>query len=146
MNIVKNSNGFTVKCSVSGGDMDLMKLDVYAPEMEQALILKKNFLDNPKKAYKIMLALLTKDKETVGEALENFTALYKISYKQLRGCRCDRPSVIIQKKRLRPSISVTPGIPPIIDTKSDKRLMGKVTPVKSSRQIDRKQCCRSQSH
>ena len=51
-------------------DMDLMKLDVYAPEMEQALILKKNFLDNPKKAYKIMLALLTKDKETVGEALE----------------------------------------------------------------------------
>ena len=34
------------------------------------LILKKNFLDNPKKAYKIMLALLTKDKETVGEALE----------------------------------------------------------------------------
>ena len=44
--------------------------DVYAPEMEQALILKKNFLDNPKKAYKIMLALLTKDKETVGEALE----------------------------------------------------------------------------
>jgi len=41
------------------------------------------------------------------------------------------PSVIIQKKRLRPSISVTPGIPPIIDTKSDKRLMGKVTPVKA---------------
>ena len=70
VDIVKNSNGFTVKCSVSGGDMDLMKLDVYAPEMEQALILKKNFLDNPKKAYKIMLALLTKDKETVGEALE----------------------------------------------------------------------------
>lgn len=57
--------------------------------------------------------------------------MYKISYKQLRGCRCDAPSVIIQKKRLRPSISVTPGIPPIIDTKSDKRLMGKVTPVKA---------------
>ena len=47
VDIVKSSNGFTVKCSVSGGDMDLMKLDVYAPEMEQALILKKNFLDNP---------------------------------------------------------------------------------------------------
>lgn len=41
VDIVKSSNGFTVKCSVSGGDMDLMKLDVYAPEMEQALILKK---------------------------------------------------------------------------------------------------------
>lgn len=70
VNITKNDNGFTVECSVSGGDMELMKLDIYAPEMEQALILKKNFLDNPKKAYKIMLALLTKDKETVGEALE----------------------------------------------------------------------------
>mgnify|MGYP001523319422 FL=1 len=70
VNITKNDNGFTVECSVSGRDMELMKLDIYAPEMEQALILKKNFLDNPKKAYKIMLALLTKDKETVGEALE----------------------------------------------------------------------------
>lgn len=70
VNISKNDNGFTVECSVSGGDMDLMKLNIYAPEMEQALILKKNFLDNPNKAYKVMLALLTKDKETVGEALE----------------------------------------------------------------------------
>lgn len=70
VNIMKNDNGFTVECSVSGGDMELMKLDIYAPEMEQALILKKNFLDNPNKAYKILLALLTKDKETVGNALE----------------------------------------------------------------------------
>lgn len=70
VNISKNDNGFTVECSVSGGDMDLMKLNIYAPEMEQALILKKNFLDNPNKAYKVMLALLTKDKETVGNALE----------------------------------------------------------------------------
>lgn len=52
VDIVKSSNGFTVKCSVSGGDMDLMKLDVYAPEGTGS-ILKKNFLDNPKKAYKI---------------------------------------------------------------------------------------------
>ena len=70
VNISKNDNGFTVECSVSGGDMDLMKLNIYAPGMEQALILKKNFLDNPNKAYKVMLALLTKDKETVGDALE----------------------------------------------------------------------------
>ena len=45
------------------------------------------------------------------------------------GGRCDRPFMFIQKKRLRPSISVTPGIPPIVDIKSDKRLIGKVTPV-----------------
>ena len=101
VDIVKSSNGFTVKCSVSGGDMDLMKLDVYAPEMEQALILKKNFLDNPKKAYKIMLALLTKDKKPSVRLLRNFTALYKISYKQLRGCRYDRPFCDYSEKKIK---------------------------------------------
>lgn len=55
VDIVKSSNGFTVKCSVSGGDMDLMKLDVYAPEMEQALILKKIFLTIRKKRTKLCL-------------------------------------------------------------------------------------------
>ena len=84
VDIVKSSNGFTVKCSVSGGDMDLMKLDVYAPEMEQALILKKNFLDNP-----------------LVRLLRNFTALYKISYKQLRGCRCDRPFCDYSEKKIK---------------------------------------------
>ena len=40
------------------------------PKWNRLLFSKKILLDNPKKAYKIMLALLTKDKETVGEALE----------------------------------------------------------------------------
>lgn len=46
------------------------------------------------------------------------------------GGLCDCPFMFIQKKRLRPSISVTPGIPPIAETKSDRVLIGKVTPVK----------------
>lgn len=45
------------------------------------------------------------------------------------GSLCDCPFLFIQKKRLRPSISVTPGIPPIAETKSDRALIGKVTPV-----------------
>lgn len=42
----------------------------------------------------------------------------------------NRPFMFIQKNKLRPSISVTPGIPPIAETKSDRVLIGKVTPVK----------------
>lgn len=68
--ITKNENGFTVNCSISGGDIELFSFKLYAPQMEQALIIKKNFLENPSKVYKVMLALMTKDRESVGEALE----------------------------------------------------------------------------
>ncbi len=68
--ITKNENGFTVNCTISGGNIELFSFNLYAPQMEQALIIKKNFLENPSKVYKVMLALMTKDKESVGEALE----------------------------------------------------------------------------
>lgn len=68
--IIKNDNGFTVNCVISGGDTELFSFKLYAPQMEQALIIKKNFLDNPSKVYKVMLALMTKDRDSVGEALE----------------------------------------------------------------------------
>ncbi len=68
--ITKNENGFTVNCTISGGNIELFSFKLYAPQMEQALIIKKNFLENPSKVYKVMLALMTKDKESVGEALE----------------------------------------------------------------------------
>lgn len=68
--ITKNENGFTVNCTISGGDIELFSFKLYAPQMEQALIIKKNFLENPSTVYKVMLALMTKDRESVGEALE----------------------------------------------------------------------------
>ena len=33
--------------------------------------MKKNFYENPATFYKVVLALITKDKDTVGEALED---------------------------------------------------------------------------
>lgn len=70
VDIKKTQNGFDVICKISGGDMDLLSFTLYAPNFEQAMVMKKNFFDNPSTVYKVMLALMTKDKENVGEALE----------------------------------------------------------------------------
>ena len=70
VDIQKNDNGFEVVCRVSGGDVSLLSLSLYAPNYEQAEVIKKNFLSYPQTVYKTMLGLMTKDVETVGEALE----------------------------------------------------------------------------
>ena len=70
VDIEKTENGFNVKCTVSGGDVDLLSFTLYAPDIDQAEIIKKSFLSYPSTVYKSMLALMTKDRETVGEAIE----------------------------------------------------------------------------
>ncbi len=74
--IEKTPNGFIINCTISGGSIELFSFKLYAPQIEQALLIKKNFLESPSKVYKVMLALMTNDKESVGEALEE---LYNIS-------------------------------------------------------------------
>lgn len=69
--IKKTDLGYDVVCKISGGNVDLLSMTLFAPDMEQALILKKNFYESPITIYKVMLALLTKNKESVGEALED---------------------------------------------------------------------------
>lgn len=68
--IRKTDNGFEVDCRVSGGEVTLLEFTIYAPNHEQAEIIKKNFLSYPQAVYKTMLGLMTKDIEHVGEALE----------------------------------------------------------------------------
>lgn len=70
VDIKKTENGFEVHCRVSGGAVDLFSFTLYAPAYEQAEIIKKNFLSYPQTVYKTMLGLMTKDIESVGEALE----------------------------------------------------------------------------
>lgn len=70
VDIEKTENGFNVKCTVSGGNVDLLSFTLYAPDIDQAEIIKKSFLSYPSTVYKSMLALMTKDRESVGEALE----------------------------------------------------------------------------
>ena len=68
--IEKIENGFNVKCTVSGGDVDLLSFTLYAPDIDQAEIIKQSFLSYPSTVYKTMLALMTKDIDNVGGALE----------------------------------------------------------------------------
>lgn len=69
--VQKNENGYLVTCKVSGGDMDLLSFTMYAPDSEQADIIKKGFLSYPSTVYKTMLALMTQNRDVVGEALED---------------------------------------------------------------------------
>lgn len=70
VDIEKTENGFNVKCTVSGGDVDLFSFTLYAPDIDQAEIIKQSFLSYPSTVYKTMLALMTKDIDNVGGALE----------------------------------------------------------------------------
>ncbi len=70
VDIEKTENGFNVKCTVSGGDVDLLSFTLYAPDIDQAEIIKQSFLSYPSTVYKTMLALMTKDIDNVGGALE----------------------------------------------------------------------------
>lgn len=68
--ITKTDNGYNVIFTISGGNTNLLTFTLYAPDYEQAQMMKKNFYDYPSTVYSVMLALVTKDKDSVGAALE----------------------------------------------------------------------------
>ena len=68
--IEKTENGYRVNCHVYGGDVDLLQFSLYAPDIEQTELMKPRFRSYPAPARQTMLALMTKNKESVGEALE----------------------------------------------------------------------------
>ncbi len=69
--IEKIKNGYNVNCSVSGGDMELMKFSIYVPDIELARIVRKNFHKKPQLMYNVMVAMLTKNKGLVEDALND---------------------------------------------------------------------------
>lgn len=69
--ITKANNGYRVKCCISGGNVDLLTFELFAPDKNQAKVIKHNFHKNPELFYKTTIALLTKNKDFVGEALED---------------------------------------------------------------------------
>ena len=72
--ITKTNKGYNVNLRISGGDVDLVSLDIYAPDKEQAKLIKKNFHKNPELLYKIIIATLTKDKDVIKECLDELKA------------------------------------------------------------------------
>lgn len=68
--ITKTDKGFNVNLRISGGDMDLAAIDIYAPDNKQAKIIKKNFHKNPEILYKVIMATITNDKELIKDCLK----------------------------------------------------------------------------
>ena len=73
--IIKCENGYNVKCTISGGDMNLFSFEIYVPDYNQAKLVKKNFRKNPELIYKTMLSVLTKQKDLVEETLNDISLL-----------------------------------------------------------------------
>ena len=67
--ITKTDNGYNVNCRISGGDVDLVSIDIYAPDVKQAKIIKKNFHHNPELLYKMIMGTVTKNKSVIDECL-----------------------------------------------------------------------------
>lgn len=51
--------GYMVTCHVSGGEVELMRFSLYAPDQSQADMIKRNFHQSPELVYQVMLSLVT---------------------------------------------------------------------------------------
>lgn len=74
--ITKTDMGYNVNCKISGGNVDLVSLDIYAPDYVQAKIMKKNFHKDPEITYKVIMGTLTGNKDMITEALEDVSKSY----------------------------------------------------------------------
>ena len=72
VNIVKNDHGYNVIFKVSGGEFDLMSMNLYVPDMEQAKLVREGFYNDPGFIYRGALALLTKNKDLVKGLMRDF--------------------------------------------------------------------------
>ncbi len=68
--ITKCENGYNVNCRISGGDMDLLSFSLYVPDITQARLIRKNFYKNPDIFYSVIIAMLTRNKRSVTEILD----------------------------------------------------------------------------
>ena len=68
--IEKCDNGYNVTCTISGGDMDLLRFTLYVPDVTQARLIRKNFYKNPDMFYAVMIAMLTRNKRAVTDILD----------------------------------------------------------------------------
>lgn len=71
VDIKKSKNGYSVKCNISGGEVDLLSFDLYVPDKLQAELVKENFQKDPGIIYECLLALLTKDKQLAKDAMKS---------------------------------------------------------------------------
>jgi hypothetical protein len=62
-------NGYEVTCHISGGNTDLMKFSLYVPDQKQAEMVRGNFQRSPETVYRMLLALVTGNKEFAADLI-----------------------------------------------------------------------------
>ena len=73
--IEKNNFGYSVICSISGGEFDLFQFNLYVPDIEQAEKVKENFRKDPEGLYHTVLSVLTRKKEISSELKDRLSQL-----------------------------------------------------------------------
>jgi hypothetical protein len=68
--IVPVAKGYCVTCHISGGETDLMDFSLYVPDLAQANIVKENFHESPETVYRMLLALVTGERDIAAEILK----------------------------------------------------------------------------
>lgn len=67
--ITRAEKGYCVTCHISGGDSDLMNFSLTVPDSAQAKIVKENFQESPETVYRMLLALVTGEKDVAAGIL-----------------------------------------------------------------------------
>ncbi len=73
--IEKNEFGYTVICSISGGEFDLLRFNLYVPDIKQAEKVKENFRKDPGGIYYAVLSLMTRKKDINKELKDRLSNL-----------------------------------------------------------------------
>ena len=68
--IRRTEHGYRVTCHISGGKEDLMDFSLYVPDRMQADLVKENFQRSPGTVYRMLLALMTGDRDAAASLLE----------------------------------------------------------------------------
>lgn len=61
--IKKNDWGYSVTCSVSGGEFNMLELTLYAPDINAASTIRDNFYKDPGNVYHNIIFMLTTDND-----------------------------------------------------------------------------------
>lgn len=75
VSITKLQNGYNISCTIGGGDIDLMNISMYLADSDQAKTVKKNFYKDPQLFYKVMLAVMTRNKSLIKDALKELESV-----------------------------------------------------------------------
>ncbi|MDO5124381.1 MAG: DUF4364 family protein [Eubacteriales bacterium] len=75
VSVEKCDHGYNMTCSISGGDMNLMEVSLFLADSDQVKTVKKNFYKNPQLFYKVMIAVMTRNKALIKDALQDLDNL-----------------------------------------------------------------------